>query len=803
MTPRTLSALVLFLGLALAASASAPMVAPEGSGGGFGYHDRSRQDTTLYESSFDSGFEDWTSVDNTAQLSTWHVDPFNPVDGTWNWWSADAAVGGYVNHSLLYLEFPPIDLSATANPELSFDLYYALEDPESAPEPYDAWDACHVEVRMSAGSWEILEPTAPAYDAENAFCFGEIFGLELTAGWAGQSGGWLEGVCDLTDYRSSATRVRFAMCSDDGTAFPDDPTLTGMQLDNIQIADGDNILMQNDADGIDFPGPTLHYSGVSAAGDNWQVSEDAASPPFSLRCNIENQDVPIINSAVSPWIPLPANYELAIDFWMKCDMLDADGDGDQALEDYFLLEYSDDGAIWEELFYDYYDDETGLGQWYHFVDGGGHDRPTDISFLGGQTVMFRFRVVTDGNHDGGTGSGMFIDDFRIQGDPQLAQDAGIVQFRLPYPRTLFRPIPAELWVQNFGSEPIDDVEWGVYIDNNPTAYTGTLDIGLSEVEVAAFDLVPDEESLHFPEGRLLSGDQFEDNDVLEVPSYIVRPEGVLELANDYAWDVTDSEFMHTTGAGDDVGIAYAQGFQSPELPEDYAYMLDSLRLRFASFNIPPDESADWRLEVYDGDPETGTLVHSSDHVYAPTYAGGNASADWETVDLSSLNLYFEGEFWIAVETLELGDYQTPGDPRPVPNVTVVDRSWEDQASGTLVDGSLQMLQNHQYNFHTYGHEFDTDVVLRTLPESTGIRGAWPNPFNPATRIAFVLDHAAPAELKVYNLLGREVAVLASGHRPAGNHEALFDGSALSSGVYVLHLSVDGLPSDTRKVLLMK
>ena len=124
MTPRTLSALVLFLGLALAASASAPMVAPEGSGGGFGYHDRSRQDTTLYESSFDSGFEDWTSVDNTAQLSTWHVDPFNPVDGTWNWWSADAAVGGYVNHSLLYLEFPPIDLSATANPELSFDLYY-------------------------------------------------------------------------------------------------------------------------------------------------------------------------------------------------------------------------------------------------------------------------------------------------------------------------------------------------------------------------------------------------------------------------------------------------------------------------------------------------------------------------------------------------------------------------------------------------------------------------------------------------------------------------------------------------------
>lgn len=63
----------------------------------------------------------------------------------------------------------------------------------------------------------------------------------------------------------------------------------------------------------------------------------------------------------------------------------------------------------------------------------------------------------------------------------------------------------------------------------------------------------------------------------------------------------------------------------------------------------------------------------------------------------------------------------------------------------------------------------------------------PNPFNPATRIAFQLPAPTELRLSVYNLAGAEVARLVEGRLSAGRHEALFDGSGLASGVYLYRL----------------
>ncbi len=805
---RKATLLLLSLGIATLAFADAPRLRhdPVIAGGTASENAARRDTTTLINFDFASGLDGWYSEDLTLALSTWHPDTFNTWDGSRNWWAGDRQVGGYLNHTLLYLEMPALNLTETDNPTLSFQLYYAIESPVSAPDPWDAWDACHVEVRVSGGDWEILEPTTPAYNAENAFAFSYIFGQENSAGWAGMSGSWLSASCDLSDYRSVATRVRFAFASDNSTAYPSNPTLTGMQLDDIRIQDGAELLLQNDADGIDTPGPTLHYSGVTSGGDNWMVSSDCVSPQFSLRCNIEEQDEPILNSITSPYITLPDNYNLFLDFWMKCDMPDYDGDGDETLDDYFELQYSFDGNDWNTLFYEYYGLVTGNGQWFHFSGDVGHaNSDSDISFLAGTNVSFRFVVVTDENYDGGTGTGLFIDDFAILGEPLLTQDAAVVDVRFPYPRTLGREMDAAVTLRNTGSANLSGTGWLLLIDNIATDYSGLVDLPIGATTTTTFSYVPAEGSLHFPKVRLTTNDDFSGNDSLTVPSYIVRNSNVLELANDYAWNLITPNYQYTTGQGEELGVGYLQRFDLSNVIQDEEtwYELDSLTLRLASFNIAQGETAAWQLRIYSGDPETAEPLFTRDYTYEPSFSGGLSSADWVSVDLSTDQLRMRGSYFLGVFPLELSNHDT-GNNAPVPNVTVVRRTWEDPMSAFFSGGFMELLPDHQYDFHCFGHEWTDDVAVSpVLPRSAELKACVPNPFNPTTSVQFVTHSTGQVRLMAYDLLGREVQRLVDAPMMAGSHDVVFDGGALASGVYLLRLSVNNHLCDTQKVLLVK
>ena len=64
---------------------------------------------------------------------------------------------------------------------------------------------------------------------------------------------------------------------------------------------------------------------------------------------------------------------------------------------------------------------------------------------------------------------------------------------------------------------------------------------------------------------------------------------------------------------------------------------------------------------------------------------------------------------------------------------------------------------------------------------------YPNPFNPTTTINYSVPKTGNMTLKVYNLLGQEVATLFAGVQQSGNHTAVFDGSKLASGVYFYRL----------------
>ena len=74
-----------------------------------------------------------------------------------------------------------------------------------------------------------------------------------------------------------------------------------------------------------------------------------------------------------------------------------------------------------------------------------------------------------------------------------------------------------------------------------------------------------------------------------------------------------------------------------------------------------------------------------------------------------------------------------------------------------------------------------------VPALSRLLGCWPNPFNPSTTIGLELAGPADIQLRVYDLLGREVARLLDGSMPPGRHTAVFDGSGLASGVYIVRM----------------
>lgn len=79
---------------------------------------------------------------------------------------------------------------------------------------------------------------------------------------------------------------------------------------------------------------------------------------------------------------------------------------------------------------------------------------------------------------------------------------------------------------------------------------------------------------------------------------------------------------------------------------------------------------------------------------------------------------------------------------------------------------------------------------------------YPNPFNPSTTIAYQLKANTFVSLKVYDVLGREVATLVNDREQAGTHEVKFDASDLSSGVYFYRLQAESF-TQTRKLMILK
>ncbi len=114
-----------------------------------------------------------------------------------------------------------------------------------------------------------------------------------------------------------------------------------------------------------------------------------------------------------------------------------------------------------------------------------------------------------------------------------------------------------------------------------------------------------------------------------------------------------------------------------------------------------------------------------------------------------------------------------------------------------------------YHFLQEANSSPVDAIAENAgpPSAFRLMQNYPNPFNPTTMIGYQLPMVSVVTLKVYDVLGREVAMVVNGMEQAGTHSVRFDGSRLSSGVYFYTLLARGADGSvfrsTKKLVFLK
>ena len=120
----------------------------------------------------------------------------------------------------------------------------------------------------------------------------------------------------------------------------------------------------------------------------------------------------------------------------------------------------------------------------------------------------------------------------------------------------------------------------------------------------------------------------------------------------------------------------------------------------------------------------------------------------------------------------------------------------------LKDQSYSYRLKQVDNDGTFAYSKVVSVAINQAPASFELYQNYPNPFNPSTIIKYAVNKESFVTIKVYNVIGGDVATLVNENLPAGLYEASFDGSGLSSGVYIYKIQTKDF-SSTKKMLLTK
>lgn len=375
-----------------------------------------RNDEVVYFEDFE-GEHEWVSVDGTLPSSMWHTySGALALNGGPSWWMGDEEIGGYINKSYVVLDTPPITVTAE-NPNLTFKVKWATEDPASADEGYDGWDGCNVRISTDGGNTFSVISGSPAYNCSSLYAFGAQHneGLNI-AGWGGTQSDWQDASFNLSAHVGNDVIIRFAFASDPNYSTANEAGLFGMMVDDIALGS-----FTNDASNdTGFTASSI----VPVGGDLWHLDTDPGAPSATHVMNCQNEqgtyNINMLNYLVSPTITLPLSGEIRVDFQIKGNFSDPDQFPDV---DNWGFEVSPDNGITWNYMSNPYADPNGDNYVYSDAPETWSSVVESYSMTGrlddfaGQDV--KFRIYFESDEDTPVGTGIMIDDFKVTNRPFL------------------------------------------------------------------------------------------------------------------------------------------------------------------------------------------------------------------------------------------------------------------------------------------------------------------------------------------------------------------------------------------------
>jgi uncharacterized lipoprotein YddW (UPF0748 family) len=180
---------------------------------------------------------------------------------------------------------------------------------------------------------------------------------------------------------------------------------------------------------------------------------------------------------------------------------------------------------------------------------------------------------------------------------------------------------------------------------------------------------------------------------------------------------------------------------------------------------------------------------------------GQLTATWHIAAQTELRLQWEGgDENDAAEAIRYAVYRAPAGTgsSAVNNVQYMigvtgNTSFVDRPSLSVesYEYYVTALSRNNVESEPVSVQTSTNTDGTELVSTFALEQNYPNPFNPSTSIAFSLDATGHATLRIYDVLGRVVAVLVDEVRPAGTHTVMFDAANLSSGTYMYVLEQSG------------
>jgi len=227
---------------------------------------------------------------------------------------------------------------------------------------------------------------------------------------------------------------------------------------------------------------------------------------------------------------------------------------------------------------------------------------------------------------------------------------------------------------------------------------------------------------------------------------------------------------------DEKGNVYVTG-NGTEIGEGY---------NFVTIKYNKDGDTVWKSSYHNGsnDIAFASALDKFGNVYITGESDGNGTGeDYATVKYDSTG----NQLWVM-------RYDYSGQYGDYPSSITLDKIGSVFVTGQS-DRDILTIK--------YSQLTGTSSIFSEIPTQYSLSQNYPNPFNPKTVISYEFRVSNDAELKVFDVLGNEVAELVNEKQNAGSYSVEFDGSGFSSGIYFYSLYIDGSLFKTKRMVLLK